>query len=81
MNTGKNFATSFMQPKFTGRVDKINLLKKRLKLSSEQLAALVEPPMDPRELDLILGSTDTIYLDEKAIKSIEKALSKALNEP
>jgi hypothetical protein len=70
-----------MQPKFTGRVDKINLLKKRLKLSSEQLAALVEPPMDPRELDLILGSTDTIYLDEKAIKSIEKALSKALNEP
>jgi hypothetical protein len=66
-----------MQPKFTGRIDKINAIKKRLKLSSEQLAALVNPPMEPRELDLILGSEDTIYRDEETVKAIEKTLKKA----
>jgi hypothetical protein len=67
-----------MQPKFKGRIDKINTLKKRLKLSSEQLAALVEPPMDPRELDLILGREDTIYRDEVNIIRIEQATKNAV---
>ncbi len=66
-----------MQPAFKGRIDKIKVLKKRLRLSSEGLAALINPPMDPRELDLILSREDTIYRDEETVKAIEKALQKA----
>lgn len=66
-----------MAQTFIARVNKINAGKKRLILTIEQLAALTQPSMSVHELELILGKQDTIYRDEQAILSIEKALQKA----
>jgi hypothetical protein len=66
-----------MSEQFITRIDKINTLKKRLRLSIEQLSALTDPKIEPRELEQILSDGGSIYRDESSVVIIEKAIQKA----
>lgn len=48
-----------------------------MRLSTDQLSALTEPTIDPRELKQILTDGSSIYRDEQSISTIEKAIQKA----
>lgn len=66
-----------MNEYFVTRIEKIKTLKKRLRLSSDQLADLTDPRIEARELDQILENENSIYRDEQAVAIIEKAIGKA----
>jgi hypothetical protein len=65
---------------FTARIDKIKSLKRKLRLSNEQIAVLTDPPMDVREIELILEKEDSIYRDIHSVVTLEKALQEVARE-
>jgi hypothetical protein len=66
-----------MSESFTTRISKINSLKKRLRLNTDQLAALTDPRIEPREIEQLLADTNSIYRDEQTVAILEKAILKA----
>jgi DNA repair ATPase RecN len=65
---------------FKSRINKLNQIKKKFRVDNKKLLAYMDSALTAHELELILGSNDTIYLTEENIELIEKAMQKALAE-
>jgi len=65
---------------FTGRINKLNQIKKKFKVDNKKLLTYMDSALTAHELVLILGSNDTIYLTQENIELIEKAMQKVLAE-
>ncbi|MDO1449467.1 hypothetical protein Q0590_24540 [Rhodocytophaga aerolata] len=69
-----------MAKPFSSRINKLNQLKKRLRLDNQKLVTYMDSPLSVHEVELILGANDTIYLTQENVEMIEKAIEKALAE-
>jgi len=67
-----------MVKKFKSRINKINSIRKKLKLDYGQLAGYLEPSLTAREVELILTQEDSIYLNEQNVIAIEEGVGKAM---
>jgi hypothetical protein len=72
-----------MAKPFSSRISKLNQLKKRLRIDNHKLLSYMDSPLSLHQLELILGSEDTIYLSQENVELLEKAMEKALaaNQP
>jgi cob(I)alamin adenosyltransferase len=69
-----------MAKPFSSRINKLNQLKKRLRLDNQKLLTYMDSDLTVHELELILGANDTIYLTQENVEMIEKAIEKAMAE-
>jgi hypothetical protein len=68
------------QPSISVKIKQIKILRRKVGLSTEHLASLVNPAIETRILEQILESENSIYQDRETITSIEKAIQLFLDQ-
>jgi hypothetical protein len=69
-----------MAKPYSSRINKVTQLMKKLRLDHKKLLTYMDSSLTVHELELILGSNDTIYLTQENVELIERGLAKALAE-